>query len=73
MVTFDRHALRAAREAAHLTRVALADRAGVRAALIERAEMGTHTPGGGYVAAIADALNVDMRRFNTPPPQEGTR
>jgi transcriptional regulator with XRE-family HTH domain len=67
MVTFDRHALRAAREAAHLTRVALGERAGVRVNLIERAEMGTHRePFGSSVAAIADALDVDMRTFYTP-------
>lgn len=67
MVIFDRHALRAAREAAHLSRTALASRAGVRAPLIERAEMGTHRePFGSSLAAIADALNVDMRTFYTP-------
>lgn len=63
MVTFDATALRAAREAAGLTREDLATRCGMSHRTIENAETGGREPRGTFVAAMARALNVDMVTF----------
>lgn len=54
-------AFREARRAAKLTQTDLAGRAGVHINVIARAEQGRHVPAAEALAAIADALGVDLR------------
>lgn len=65
---FDRHRLRAAREAARLTRTALAHAAQMHPSSIRAWEAGRQIPRVESVATLARALNIDSAELLQQPP-----
>ena len=66
--------LREAREARAITAMALSEIVGVKSASITQYESGEHSPRPEVMELIANALNMPMQFFFTPPlePEEGT-